>query len=304
MKLSFAALILTTLASSVSAGAMENLMKVARRLADDDAAVDAEYAFLGNYSFKLLTCKPGETFVNSASGATEYASVVYRLCPITGDCADTGSQGCSGGYGDFVVGINTFVEEYLKQKQDDMEQADDNFKVEDLGECRQYEGDKDADNYQDGVYYYVGPACTSDGTGVKMEMFSDEGCKTPSSGITFEEISNGISLPYSTGGLVSNYCEACLGYNDKGEYGLSDMCLNLYELSGKCESKMESYHYTGKQEGACEVVSTLLPKSSKSGNGGKVVGWLFFVLVVAGVGAFAFTAMKKKKDDKSFGLMT
>jgi hypothetical protein len=296
MNFSIATLFL--LASAASASILDN----ARRL--DQAAADNEYAFLGDYNLKLLTCNSKEVFVNPADGSSEYGSVIFRLCPTKGECSDAAGKGCKDGYGDFIVGMNSFVEEYLQQKRDEM-QADDNFKVEQLGECRQYEADKDGD-YADGVYY-VGPTCSADGTGIRVALFSDEGCMTLEESITFEEISAGISLPYAEGGLVSDYCEACYSVNDNGEAGLNELCMNLYELSGKCESKMETYHYTGIQEGACETISALLPKSKKSGSAGKVIGWLFFAMVVVGLVGFAFTAMKKKgtKDgDKNFGLMS
>jgi hypothetical protein len=296
----FTAAIVLLAASTVSAGSITKLLQSARRLEDGNAEAENEYGFLQSFSLKMLTCKTGESYVNSNTGETETSSVVFRLCPTTGDCNDEGNQGCSSGYGDYVIGLNTFVQEYLEDKRDDM-QNDDNFKVEQLGECRQYEGDKDGDE-GDNVYY-VGPACSSDGTSVKVGLFSEETCSTPVEGVTFEEISNGISLPYSEGGLVANYCESCNNVNDKGE--LSDFCTNLYMYSGKCESKMELYHASGKQESSCEAISALVPKMAKSrGRGGKVVGWIFFIAVACALGAFAFTAMKKKKDEKSFGLMT
>lgn len=295
MNFSIAALFLSLTASCASAGLLQN----ARRLNDDANA--NEYAFLGGYSLKLLSCKTDVGYVNPTTGAAEYDSIVFRLCPTTGTCADDTTSGCGAGYGDYVVGINTFVAEYLDQKRDEM-QVDDAFKVEDLGECRQYEADKDGDAGDDATAYYVGPACSSDGKSVRVALYKDA-CQTLSDSVSFEDLSNGISLPYSTGGLVSNYCESCMVTDDNGDTALADMCLNLYGESGKCETKMETFHYSGKVETGCEAVSALLPRKSKS-SGGKVVGWLFFVLVVIGVGAFAFTAMKKKKDDKAFGLMS
>lgn len=305
MKLSIAALSLAYFASSVSAADELHVgvgfMNAARRLGDD-AAAESAYVFLEEYDLKMLACKSGEVFTNPTTGATEQSSVVFRLCPNS-TCSDTSNHGCTSGYGDYVVGLDSFVQYYLESKRDDM-QVDDSFKVEDLGECRKYEGDKDAANYQEGVYYYVGPGCTSDGTGIKVELYSDEYCKTPAT-ISFEEISNGISLPYSTGGLVSTYCEGCGGYSDKGVYQVEDVCLNLYELAGKCETKMSTFYYSGKVETGCSTVEALVPRSAKSsGKAGKIFGWLFFSLVVVGAAAFAFTTLKKKKDEKSFGLMT
>jgi hypothetical protein len=292
MKFSIAALFLTVSAVSAS------VLKSARRL---DQNANSEYDFLNGYSLKLISCKAGEAYTNPASGATEASSVIFRLCPTSGECADTAGKSCKSGYGDYIIGLNSFVEEYLQQKRDEM-QNDDAFKVEQLGECRQFEADKDGD-YADGVFY-VGPACSSDGTSIRVAMFTDAYCTTLSEDVTFEEISAGISLPYSDGGLVSQYCESCDTVDDNGNAGLNELCLNAYELSGKCESKMETYHYSGKNEAACEVITSLSPKS-KNSKGGKIIGWMFFVLVVGGLVGFAFTAMKKKKEgDSSFGLMS
>lgn len=318
MKLATAALFLSSLVGTASAlgpmRATADLMKAARKLEDanngDDAAEEEEYSFLANYKLKFLICKPGETYVNPEDGEYEYSSVVFRLCPDNGECDDEDSTGCSSGYGDFVVGVNSFVESYLEDKAEDMQQ-DDAWDVNQFAECREYEADQDADEDEDGgnnnnqnYAYYVGPACSEDGSTIILDMFTDEGCKTKSEDVTFEDISNGVSLPYSTGGLISNYCESCSGYNDNGEWELSEMCMMLYENSGKCETEMETFHYSGMNEASCEYIEEMLPKSKSSA--GKAIGWTFFVLVVLGAAFVGFTFIKKKRgdDQKSFGLMS
>ena len=281
--------------------ASARVMDSARRL--DEAAEEDEYAFLGGYNLKMITCNAAEVVVNQATGESEYGAIIFRLCPSSGECSDAAGKGCGAGYGDYIVGMNTFVNEYLEQKRDEM-QADDNFKIEQLAECRQYNTDKDSE-YADGVYY-VGPTCSADGTGIRVALFSDEACSTLEETVTFEDISAGISLPYSEGGLISQSCEACYSVNDNNEAGLNEMCMGLYEQAGKCESKMETFHSAGKTETACEAISALVPKTKKSG-AGKVIGWLFFAMVVVGLVGFAFTAMKKKstkEGDKNFGLMS
>ena len=281
--------------------ASARVMDVARRL--DQAAEENEYAFLGSYNLKMISCIANEPIVNQATGESEYNAIIFRLCPSTGECSDASNKGCGAGYGDYIVGMNTFVNEYLEQKRDEM-QADDNFKIEQLAECRQYNADKDGE-YADSVFY-VGPACTADGTGIRVAMFTDADCSILEESVTFEDISAGISLPYAEGGLISQSCESCYSVNDNGEEGLNEMCMGLYEQAGKCEAKMESTHSSGKVETACEVINALIPKTKKSG-AGKVIGWLFFAMVVVGLVGFAFTAMKKKnakEGDKNFGLMS
>jgi hypothetical protein len=301
MKFSSAIVFLSTIASVVAVPA--SLLKHARRLEENADAAEDEYAFLQGYSLKLLRCKSGETYVSPVDGSYEYSSVVFRLCP--NECSNDAKYGCDSGYGDYVVGLNSFAAAYLEAKRDDMQGDDDanDWKFEEFGECRNWEADKDAE-MEEGAAFYVGPACSDDSTGVKMGFFTDETCETPSESVSFEDISNGVSLPYATGGLIGNGCESCYGANDKGEMELSEMCTNLYTYSGKCESQMETFHYMGKQEGACETVSSLMPATKSSSNGaGKAIGWVFFALVVVGAAAFGYMQFKKKQDEKRTGLM-
>lgn len=308
MKLSTAVFALVSLVSSVSAvgpmRASAGLLKAARKLEEngEDQEEENEYSFLGDYSLKLLSCKSGETYINPENGEYEYSSVVFRLCPAD-SCSNDASGGCSSGYGDFVVGLNSFVQEYLEAKREEM-QGDDGFNMEELGECREYEVDQDADDENENAYqYFLGPACSEDGTDIKVEMYLDEDCSQVSEETTFEEISNGVSMPYESGGLVGYGCESCMAYNDNGEYELSEMCMKLYENSGKCESSMDTFSQYGKQEESCEFIESLVPKKSGVG-AGKAIGWTFFILVVLGGGFVGWTMYKKSKDDRTQGLMS
>lgn len=307
----FAAVAVLAFATSTAAlMPSAKLLKSARRLEEneneDEAAEEEEYAFLSDYKLKLVSCKTGEVYVNPENGENEYSSVVFRLCPSTNGCDDEGNTGCSSGYGDYVIGLNSFVQEYLEQKKEEMNGDDDGFNMEEFGECREYEVDQDAEDGDDEdeaeqAAYFVGPACMEDGTGVKLALFQDEDCLYTTEEVTFEEISNGVALPYSDGGLVSNYCESCSVVNDDGEYELAEMCTNLYQDAGKCEVNMETFHYAGQQVGSCEFIEEMIPRKSAVG-AGKVIGWLFFVAFIVGGGYVAYT-MFNKKDDKTASLM-
>jgi hypothetical protein len=278
---------------TLSGKASKNLLSKARKLED---AEEEEFAFLMNYKLKLRSCIAGETVQNAENGEYEYNAVVFRLCPDTGDCDDDTTDGCKEGYGDYVVGLNTFVQEYMEDQRENM-QYDDNFNPAEYAECREYENDNDDGN---GVAYYIGPACTEDGSDIKLQMFSDEACMYVPEDVTFEEVSNGWTLPYSSGGFVSTYCNSCTEYNDNGEYEAKEFCQKLFEdASGKCETNMETYHYYGKDESACEHILEIVPAQSKSGGGGgKVVGWFFFIAIV---GAFAGYVVWWKKKKASGG---
>jgi hypothetical protein len=305
MKLAIFALAAATTASASSVRSSKaTLLSKSRRVeenAGDDAAAEDEYAFLGDYQIKMVSCVSDQTYKNPESGEMEYGAVVYKLCPKD-DCDDDSANGCKNGGGTFVTGLNSYVEEWLQDKQEDMN-GDDDFKIEEYSECKQYEVDNDADDENaEQAVYYVGPTCGEDGASISLGFFSDYTCQTKPEDVTFEDISNGWSLPYSSN-LVTNACESCAGYNDNGEYEVAEMCTQLYQFSGKCESDMETFSQYGKDESACEYIQEIMPKSTGSGG---AVGWSILVLVVVGAGAYGYTTwwVKRKNSANMDGQMS
>ncbi|KAL3943054.1 MAG: hypothetical protein SGARI_000068 [Bacillariaceae sp.] len=76
--------------------------------------------FLQGYSIYLLSCIQGERVVNYQDDekSIEGSTVIFRLCPIDTCDAESSEFGCQEGYGDFAVGINTFVGAYLEAQQE------------------------------------------------------------------------------------------------------------------------------------------------------------------------------------------
>lgn len=318
MKLSAAFVSFAAMASSVSALSAKLSKKVlrnarmiegSRRLeqnqqqGDDAAAQEEEYSFLANYELKMIGCNSAETVVNAENGEYETGAVLLRLCPV-GECDSESQFGCSSGYGDFVVGIETYVEAFFEDQRDNM-QWDDQFEVDRYAQCEQYEieddGD-DANNEQwENYFFFIGPTCTEDGTDIKLELFEgyegQEGACVPGaeSEIAFETISNGWTLPYSSGGLVSTYCTECTEYNDNGEAELRDMCWESYAQSvSKCEEQMEFYSYFGQNIQGCEYVAASFATAEATKSGGKIFGWIILGLVVVGLVGYIVWWRSKK----------
>jgi hypothetical protein len=308
MKLSAAILLLSaTMASaakSISGKSASKILRAARKLEEgDDNAEEDEFAYLGNYNLKMIQCKNGETVMN-AEGEYEYGAAVLRLCPTSTGCDSDEVEGCKSGYGDIVVSLATFVDAYFEDQKDNMN-WDDQFEVDKYAECEQYEVEDNGDDGQENQYanyaFYIGPTCTESGDDVRLALFEDEVC-TYESEIAFEAISNGWTLPYATGGLVSTSCSDCMEYNDDGEYELRELCQNVYEeASSKCETEMEYVSYYGANEQGCEYITELLPVS-KGGSAGKVFGWLIFIVLIGGVGGYIMW-WRKKKSGASDGLV-
>jgi len=88
-----------------------------------------------DYSLVLLSCVAGETVMNynDGGGGGEYdtSAVVFRLCPSKSCRASSYGEGngCSSGYGDYVIGLNTFMEfymRYVEEQQQQQEQQNNN----------------------------------------------------------------------------------------------------------------------------------------------------------------------------------
>jgi hypothetical protein len=311
MKLS-AALILAS-ATAVSANMAisgknaAKVLRVARRVEEgqqgDDAAVS--YDYLSKYSLKMIGCKSGETVVDAQTGETEYNAVMFRLCPSESGCDSSTVTGCTKGYGDFVVGLNTFVNAYFEDQRDNMN-WDDQFDVDRYAECGEYkieDGDDDGENKWADYQFFIGPTCTADELDIKLALFTDETCTTPSSSVSFGDISNGWTLPYGSGGLVSTSCTDCVDQNDNGEYELREMCTNLYmESAYGCESTMEYFSYYGQNVQGCEYIEEIKPAAAKEKKGGKVFGWFVFILLVGGLAGY-IVWWRKKKSTATDGLV-
>lgn len=306
MKIAAALLALASVASAtkISHKAARKLVRSARKLEDKegDDAVEDDNSFLGYYDVKMVGCKSGlENPITNADGEYEYEAVLLRLCPTASGCDSTSTMGCKDGYGDLLVGVSTFVEAYMQDIAEDQDEdgdgkGDDAYAdMDKFAKCDEYNPDENYDDAAKGTWddysFYVGPTCTEDGMNIKLSLFTDQYC-TQTSDIAFETISNGWTLPYSEGGLVSSYCSTCSEYNEDGEVEISEMCQKTYEESAlKCEAEMEYYSYYGQNVAGCETIKELFPKG---GNGGKIFGWFVFICVIGGLVGYVMWWRKKK----------
>jgi hypothetical protein len=243
----------------------EILLSKARKLdqeGDEElgSAWDPQYAFLMNYQLKFVACKAGHETPDFETGEYEYNAVVFRLCPLD-QCDDETSTGCmdSSGYGEYVVGLNTYVQAFFDDQRDYM-YVDDQFQVDEYARCSMApyeEAEGEANNGTHHPIYYIGPTCTPDGLDVRLELYSDDRCTQVAENMTFEELTNGWTLPYGDGGLVSNSCTACTDLTINAEEPRG-MCMDVYQGSAKCETHMETYNLElGQQVDGCDDLLAL-----------------------------------------------
>mmetsp|Transcript_4065 Transcript_4065/g.5342 ORF Transcript_4065/g.5342 Transcript_4065/m.5342 type:complete len:316 (+) Transcript_4065:81-1028(+) len=296
----------------ISAAAVRKIAAV-RKLNDYEAEQD-DYEFLQNYEQIYMTCDASMQ-VTDADGNIEYGAVVSRFCPNGASCDNNGNKKCDDGYGDYVVGIETYMAEFLEQfeRNNQDEEADGeedenafDFNFAEFGECNQFEleddGDNDGDDEDgDQAQYFIGPHC-SDGD-IKIALFTDEDCQYESLDVTFQDLT-GVALPWSTSILEDDDCKPyyCYGMNENGEYEYNDFCTQVVEqATQKCETRMDTFSPYGKTESGCESITALLPTSSGGGAGAFII--VILVASVVGFAVFYFMQQKKKSAVNQEGLM-
>jgi hypothetical protein len=272
----------------LNSDAGRHLMVHARRV-DNTQNQNADLSFLSYYAVKFQGCHHVQQWNNNADDDSDVRIktkrlVRFRLCP-SNDCS-TDASGCSKGYGDYVVDMNTFVEAYLSAKVNESDNMCDqaaetcnsicngssdcvvqcysdygfsdcygegerklSIDITEYAECAQFDmGNNRAlsnnnynyNNQDDGdVTYYLGPYCADQGGEIHMGVFTDDTCTTfAQNGESQFYSAMGYALPYSDNSLVSQMCLKCSSYNENGEYQLSELCTDTYQISGKCETKM------------------------------------------------------------------
>lgn len=123
--LAFAASLLVGAHAEIAATSSlgKSLLKSARRLEDADGEVD--YSFVANYSIKFQGCHHvsqwnAEVDEDNDVRIQTVRLARFRLCP-TETCSSQKTAGCTSGYGDYIVDLDTFLQGYLQDKQETQE---------------------------------------------------------------------------------------------------------------------------------------------------------------------------------------
>jgi hypothetical protein len=323
MKFSLAALLATLTTSSVladisaSSTVGQHLLSQARRL-DGEVDWETEYAWISGYSVKFQGCLAVKQWNDEADDKDEVRIMTkrlvrFRLCP-SDSCSATKAAGCSSGYGDYIIDMDTFMQSYMEGKrtadewecanyleascdcEDSDDKADDfnpeyceydcfkaasmtqcidrnpyeddqqqgeKFNLEDYMECREVkqQNNNNNNNGDEQVQYFVGPYCSSQGGSIKLGLFTDDSCSVEAEDVDFYSLF-GYTLPYSgsSDSLIDAKCLSCKEtqeQNNKNENdqqdvdAISQMCEEVYNAAGKCESSYPSGMVTSPNTNAC-----------------------------------------------------
>jgi hypothetical protein len=96
------------------------LLANARQLDQNNAAYESTW--ISGYSIKFQGCHHISQWNEQANGNDDVRIatkrlVRFRLCP-TGSCSSSSAKGCSGGYGDYIIDMNTYLAAYIEAKQE------------------------------------------------------------------------------------------------------------------------------------------------------------------------------------------
>lgn len=95
------------------------VLQSARRLDNDDDGVD--YSWMSNYSLKFQGCHFIKQWNENADDEDQVRIKTskiarFRLCP-SGHCSKRNRNGCAKGFGEYVVGLDTYVTAYVEAQR-------------------------------------------------------------------------------------------------------------------------------------------------------------------------------------------
>lgn len=252
---------------------------------------DIDNSYIAGYSVKFQGCHHVQQWNDEADGEEDIKIMTqrlvrFRMCPAD-TCSSTSTKGCDSNYGDYLVDMETYVEAYMTQMQQQYMNSNQyynndnngralndndkyNMNFEDYLQCQEMEmNDRQRqrarkmrelnNNYGNQYYYsynnndndikyYVGPYCAEQGGEIRLGVFYDDTCTVAAEdgAEMFQMVHNGMALPYSEQSIVNLGCLSCGGYGE-----VNELCENLYEVAGKCETKMNVYY---PNESACSYI--------------------------------------------------
>lgn len=200
---------------------------------------------------------------------------------------------------------------------DDEEEEEEAFELREYMECGKWEMQNDDRrrklDEEEEVEYFMGPYCSKQGGAIFLGLFTDEDCSVPADDyygkVTYEELA-GEEMPYSSESVVGMDCVSCKEPEDGNEDGddeedadaVIEMCEQIYQMSGKCESSMG---VTEPNNNACTYMEgiKIMRKDGvvemKAGGANKAASVFIGLFVVAFVLLAAYVYYLRTKLDRA-----
>jgi hypothetical protein len=129
------------------------VLSKARRLEGDNNEID--YTWVANMSLKFQGCYHTQQWNEDADGDEDVRIstqklVRFRLCP-SDSCSIENAAGCSSGYGDYIISMETYLEAYFEAVEQDQEYNCDYEK--EYGDCI-CNGEDQGDDFDEEICEY------------------------------------------------------------------------------------------------------------------------------------------------------
>ena len=131
---------------SASSRIGQNVLSKARRL--EDANEEISYTWVANMSLKFQGCYHTQTWNGEANGDEDVKIstqrlVRFRLCPSS-SCTMENPSGCKEGYGDYIIGMEEYLQAYFEAVEEDQKYSCEYEK--NYGDCI-CNGENQGDNF-------------------------------------------------------------------------------------------------------------------------------------------------------------
>jgi len=130
------------------------LIAGARRL--EDANEEIDFTWVADMSLKFQGCYHNQQFNEEADGEDDVMIstqrlVRFRLC-LSSSCSMESAAGCDSGYGDYVIGMDQYLEAYFEAVQQDQEYNCE-VEVQEGGDC-ECDGENQGDDFDEEICQY------------------------------------------------------------------------------------------------------------------------------------------------------
>jgi hypothetical protein len=210
--------------------------------------------WVAGFSIKFQGCHHLSQWNSEADGEEDVRIITkhlvrFRLCP-TNYCSTSGNQGCSSGYGDYIIDMETFLTAYFEADAAKQSYAYDGASSYATDMSAFMACGKSGYSNSDGNYFYIGPYCASQGGAIYLGMFTDDSCSAfadNNGGRNVYSTLAGAALPYGNKNIVQMDCIGCTEASANSKYygndnddadSVLDYCETLYNKAGKCETNL------------------------------------------------------------------
>ena len=154
-----ASLGLSSAAKEITVGSKvgQRVLSMARRVEENNNNnAEIDYTWVANMSLKFQGCYQTQQWNDEANGEDDVRIstkrlVRFRLCP-SDSCTMESAAGCSAGYGDYIIGMEDYLQAYFEAVQQDHEY---NCEIARQNDCA-CDKDGQGDDFNEEICHYEG----------------------------------------------------------------------------------------------------------------------------------------------------